>query len=100
MLADILIKPIISEKSLKAAGLGQYTFLVHNKAAKFTIKKAVAKAFKVEVLRVNLVKMKGKLKKAGRTKRLMVKKPDFAKAIVTVKSGQKIDLFEEVKGKK
>lgn len=90
---DILIKPVISEKSMKEAGFSRYTFVVNKQANKNQIKKAVEDTFGVDVLEVKTLIMKGKGGRKGR-KRLKVKEADFKKAMVTVKEGQKIDIFE------
>lgn len=90
---DILIKPIISEKSTKNAGKNLYTFQVGLTANKFEIKKAVEKTFNVNVLDIKTVIRKGKTKKAGK-KRLEVKKSSKKIAVVTLKPEQKLDIFE------
>lgn len=90
---DILIKPIISEKSTKNAGKNLYTFRVGLTANKFEIKNAVEKTFNVNVLDVKTIILKGKTKRAGK-KRLEVKKSSWKKAVVTLKPEQKLDIFE------
>lgn len=90
---DILIKPIISEKSSLAAGKNLYTFQVGLNANKFEIKNTVEKTFNVNVLDIKTIIRKGKTKRAGK-KRLEVKKSSKKIAIVTLKAEQKIDLFE------
>lgn len=91
--SDVLIKPIISEKSTKNAGKNFYTFQVNLEANKFEIKKAVEKTFNVNVLDIKTIILKGKTKRAGK-KRLEVKKSPTKKAIITLKPEQKIDIFE------
>ena len=92
-ISDILIKPIISEKSSLNAGKNLYTFQVGLKANKYEIKHAIEKTFSVKVLDVTTVIVKGKVKRAGK-KRLAVKKSSWKKAVVMLSPEQKIDLFE------
>ena len=87
-LFDIIAYPLITEKNTVEAELGKYTFRVHPKATKGDIKLAVEKAFNVKVVKVNTLNMSGKIKRVryqpGYTS-------DWKKAIVTLKSGQKIE---------
>lgn len=87
------LKPIRSEKSLGEAKLGRYTFATRVQATKTDIKRAVAKLFGVQVVSVQTAVMPGHSYRPGK-KYLRVSRPDWKKAIVAVKSGQKIDLFE------
>lgn len=64
---DIIIAPIITEKSTNLAEEGKYVFKVNSKATKVEIAKAVEKLFEVKVEKVNTVSVKGKLKRMGRT---------------------------------
>lgn len=86
---DILLEPIVTEKSMQESSLGKYTFCVHSKANKIEIRKAVENIFKVNVLRVNIVSVRGKLRRMGK---YQGKTSDWKKAIVTLKEGQKIEL--------
>lgn len=90
---DILISPIISEKSMSEAGKGKFTFRVARKADKLSIKKEVEKRFKVNVLSVSTITTKGRSKRTG-TRRVEVVSQPLKKAIVKLKPGQKIALFE------
>jgi len=90
---EILIRPIISEKSLNQAGLGWYTFAVQTKARKPAIKKAVEKTFGVKVLKVKTMIIKGKTKRIGRRLK-KIKTSSWKKAQVLLPKEQKIDLFE------
>jgi len=88
-----LIKgPIITEKThaLKEAG-NKVTLRVDVKANKIEIRKAIEELFKVKVLKVNTIQMKGKYKRLGRTEGY---RPDWKKAIVTLAPGEKIPGFE------
>lgn len=88
-----LRRPIITEKSLQAATQGFYTFEVDKKATKHQIKKAVEEQFKVKVISVRTLNYKGKKRRVGK-KRLEVEMPGFKKALIKLKEGQKIDIFE------
>ena len=78
---DIIIKPIITEKSNDSISEGKYTFKVNKKATKVEIAKAVEKLFEVKVLKVNTMTVKGKEKRVGvHTGRTS----DWKKAIVTI----------------
>lgn len=93
---QIIIKPIISEKSLNKAAFGWYTFAVDLKAVKETIGKAVEEAFKVKVLKVKTMVVKGKEKRSGK-KRIIKQQPNWKKAMVKLEKGQTIDLFAVTK---
>ncbi|GAW90908.1 50S ribosomal protein L23 [Calderihabitans maritimus] len=90
---EVLIKPVITEKSMALKEDNKYTFIVDKNANKIEIKKAVEELFNVKVLKVNTMNLKGKKKRMGRFEG---KTPDRKKAIVTLKPGDKIDLFEEL----
>ena len=78
---DIIIAPVITEKSNDGMQEGKYTFEVNKKATKVDIAKAVEKLFEVKVLKVNTVTVKGKTKRVGRYEG---KTSDWKKAIVTI----------------
>lgn len=92
--SDIIIRPVISEKSMKEAQLGRYTFLVDRTAMKPEIKVTIEKLFNVKVTKVFTSITKG-----SRTKQLRQgrKKTSFIikKARVKLQKGQKIDIFDE-----
>lgn len=90
----ILERPVITEKSMKQTTSGLYTFLVEKSKRKPEIKKEVAGQFKVDVLSVKTINMKGQ-RKMQRGRRGYYIKAGFKKAIVTLKQGQKIALFEK-----
>ena len=81
MAEDIIIAPVVTEKSSDGIGEGKYTFKVNKKATKIDIKRAVEKLFEVKVLDVNTVTVKGKEKRVGRN---VGKTSDWKKAIVTI----------------
>ena len=90
---EVLRRPLITEKSTVIQAEGKYVFEVAINANKPQVKQAVEKAFKVEVTAVNMVKMPGKRRRLGR--RMLPARP-WKKAIVTLREGDKIDLFEGV----
>jgi len=88
---NILKKPLVSEKSFSKVAMSKFTFIVNNSASKYEIKAMVEDLFKVTVTAVNTINIIGKVKKG---KKGMGKRSDIRKAIVTLKKGDKIDLFE------
>lgn len=78
---DIIIKPIITEKSNVEMRAGKYTFEVNKKATKVDVKRAVEKLFNVKVLKVNTINVSGKEKRVGRN---IGKTADWKKAIVSI----------------
>ena len=91
---DIILRPVITEKSMQQLAENKYTFLVHPKANKTMIKKAVEQIFKVRVRKVNTVRVRGKLRRVGRYAGYQ---PDAKKAIVTLAEGHRIkEFFEDV----
>jgi len=90
---DVIIAPIITEKSMAQAAKGSFTFLVAKSAGKKLISTVVAKQFKVDVIDIATLIMKGKRTRAGKRRTEVVQSP-FKKAIVRLAAGQKIDLFE------
>ena|SRR3989338_9297878 len=89
----IIKNPLITEKSLKDAGRGVFTFVVAKSANKIEIAKEVEAQFKVHVTAVKTSILKGKTKQVGK-KRNIIRMPDSKKAFISLKSGEKIDLFE------
>ncbi len=88
---EIIIRPVLTEKSYRALEEGKYTFEVHPKANKIEIAKAVEKVFNVRVKSVNTVNVKSKPRRLGwHQGRTRV----WKKAIVTLEPGQKIEFFE------
>ena len=86
---DKIISPIVTEKSTNLSEQNKVVFKVNKGFNKLLIKKNIEKIFKVEVIKVNIVNKKTKLKTTRRGK---VKVPGFKKAVVTLKKGQNIDL--------
>jgi large subunit ribosomal protein L23 len=87
---DIILKPVVSEKSYNLADIGKYTFEVHPDAKKPEIKKAVQEAFDVKVKSVNVY---NRLGKRMRNRYGFGKRSDFKRAIVTVADGESISVF-------
>ncbi|MGA2968098.1 MAG: 50S ribosomal protein L23 [Candidatus Levyibacteriota bacterium] len=90
---NVIIGPIISEKSMNDASKGRYTFKVSLKAGKRDIKKAVEEKFKVNAVKISTVTVKGRTVRAGAKRNEIIRSP-FKKAVVTVKEGQKIAIFD------
>jgi len=89
--AQILIKPVVSEKSYNQITENRYTFRVHPDAHKTQVRQAVEELFEVKVVAVNIVKMPSKPKRRGMIKGT---RPGWKKAIVELKAGDKIEIFE------
>ncbi|GFN23045.1 MAG: 50S ribosomal protein L23 [Thermoanaerobacteraceae bacterium] len=88
---DIVIAPLITEKTTNLMADNKYTFIVARDANKIEIKHAIEKLFNVKVLKVNTLPDRGKLRRMGR---FQGRQPDRKKAIVTLAPGQKIPVFE------
>jgi large subunit ribosomal protein L23 len=89
--AQVLIRPVISEKSYEQITQNRYTFKVHQDAHKTQIRQAVEQLFDVKVVGVNIVKVRAKPKRRGLTKGA---RPGWKKAIVELKAGDTIEIFE------
>jgi len=97
-LYDVLRRPLVTEKSnYQNSDLHQYVFEVAGDATKSMIKDAVETLFDVNVLRVNVMHMPAKRTRRARSRRLMVRRSSYKKAIVTLAAGDTIDVFEGVK---
>ncbi|HAB53469.1 MAG: 50S ribosomal protein L23 [Ignavibacteria bacterium RIFOXYB2_FULL_35_12] len=95
---EILIKPLITEKMTNiTADKGKYGFLVNNQSNKIEIAKAIEKKFNVHVLTVRTINYPGKLKTQFRKSgRFVGRTASYKKAVVTLKKGETIELFEQV----
>lgn len=91
MNTNIFKRPLISEKSFQEAALGKFTFVVDTKATKDDVKIACEQLFGVNVIDINIANIQGKVK---RSRKGFGKRSDYKKAVITLKKGQKIDLFE------
>jgi len=94
---QIVLRPVITEKSMEQTSRGKYTFAVRDDANKLQIKGAVEELFKVTVLEVNVINMKPKEKSRNRRRGRQVGfTSPWKKAVVTVSSGDSIEFFEGV----
>lgn len=88
---DVIIRPVVSEKSYAGLEENRYIFLVHPDANKTEIKEAIQKIWDVQVVNVNTLVRRGKIKQ----RRFVTgKKPDQKRAIVTLAEGDSIEIFE------
>ncbi len=88
---DILVRPIITERSMADSEEGKYTFVVDRRANKYQIKDAVESIFGVKVVRVNTMRMLGKRRRMGMH---FGRRPSWKKAIVQLAPGDDLDFFE------
>ncbi len=88
-----LVKPLITEKAANLATESKYVFEVSVASNKIEVAKSIEEIYGVKPLRVNILNVEGKRKKQGRT---VGKRKDWKKAIVTLKKGQTIDIYEGV----
>lgn len=93
---SLIIRPIFSEKTMRDAESSKFTFEVDSSSNKKDIKKVVALKFGVDVLGVTTTIVKGRSKRIGKKMQEVVQRP-WKKAVVQLKKGQKIDLFESTK---
>jgi large subunit ribosomal protein L23 len=97
---EVILRPVISEKSMDESSRGKYTFAVHSDANKIEIKAAIEelyKAEKVTVVSVNVLTTKAKEKRRGtRRGRIVGHTTPWRKAVITLAPGQKIEFFEGV----
>ena len=91
---DVLLQPMLTEKitAMRESG-NKVGFLVRRDANRIEIKRAVESALKVRVERVNVLNVMGKTKRLGR---FSGRRPDWKKAIVTLKAGEKLEMYESV----
>ncbi len=91
---EVLLQPLLTEKiTAMRESANQVGFLVRRDANRIEVKRAVESALKVKVARVNILNVMGKTKRLGR---FAGKRPDWKKAIVTLKPGEKLELYESV----
>lgn len=95
---DVLRRPLVTEKSnFQNSKLHQYVFEVAEDANKSMVKDAVEALFDVDVLRVNVIRVPAKRTRRAKSRRLMIRRSGYKKAIVTLVAGDTIDVFEGVK---
>ena len=96
-LFDVIRRPLITEKTNYLSGkLNQYVFEVDAKATRSLVKDSIEKVFDVKVTRVNIINTAAKQSKRGRSRRMVIRKSAYKKAIVTLAEGSRISLFEGV----
>jgi large subunit ribosomal protein L23 len=88
---DVILRPVVSEKSYAGLEANRYTFLVHPDANKTEIKEAIQKIWNVQVIGVNTMTRKGKVK---RSRYVTGRRADQKRAVVTLASGDSIEIFE------
>ena len=94
---DVLRRPLVTEKSSYQSGkLNQYSFIVANTATRAQVKDAIETLYDVNVVRVNVINVPAKRGRRLRSRRLLVRKPAYRKAIVTLAAGQRLEIFEGV----
>jgi large subunit ribosomal protein L23 len=95
---DVLRRPLITEKSnYMNSSLHQYVFEVTSDATKGLVKDAIETLFEVDVLKVNIINVPAKRTRRIRSRRLLVRRSGYKKAIVTLAPDDTIDIFEGVK---
>lgn len=94
---NVLIRPVITEKSMQDAALSRYTFVVLKEANKVEIARDVAASFNVVVKSVKTSILKGKTHRTGKKRQETITAP-WKKAVVEIEKGQKIELFDVTEG--
>ena len=90
---EVIRRPVVTEKSTLLQAQNKYVFRVATAANKAQIKEAVEKAFSVKVLSVNVSRVHGKVRRMGRA---VGRTPDWKKAVVTLRAGDRVEYFEGV----
>jgi len=90
---DVILRPVVSEKSYGLLDANAYTFIVHPDANKIQIRQAVEAIFDVKVAKVNTLNRNGK-RRRNRRSWTYGKRPDTKRAVITLVEGDRIDLFE------
>ena len=90
-LFEVIRRPVVTEKSTSLAEQGKYVFEVATEASKTQVKEAVQAAFGVGVAQVNVMRVRGKMKRFGRRPKAQ---RSWKKAVVTLNEGDTIDIFE------
>lgn len=88
---DIILSPVLSEKAVSSIHEGKYAFYVHPKANRSQVKDAIERVFEVDVVKINVLNVRGKVKSMGR---FSGRRPQRKKAVVTLKEGQRIEELE------
>ena len=90
---DIIIKPILTEKTTFLGEMGKYAFRVHGDSNKLDIRRAVEELFRVDVVAVNVSRVRGKWRRFGKSRG---RRSDWKKAVVSLAPGNTITIFEGV----
>ena len=94
---DVLRRPLVTEKSSYQSGrLNQYSFIVADHATRSQVKDAIETLYDVKVVRVNVINVPAKRGRRLRSRRLLVRKPAYKKAVITLAEGQTLQIFEGV----
>jgi large subunit ribosomal protein L23 len=94
---DVLRRPLVTEKTSYQSGrLNQYSFIVSDSATRTLVKDAVETLYDVKVERVNIINTSAKRGRRLRSRRLLIRKSGFKKAIITLAEGQSLQIFEGV----
>ena len=94
---DVLRRPLVTEKSSYQSGkLNQYSFIVAEDATRSQVKDAIETLYDVNVVRVNVINVPPKRGRRLRSRRLLIRKPAYKKAVVTLAEGQTLQIFEGV----
>jgi large subunit ribosomal protein L23 len=94
---DVLRRPLVTEKSSYQSGkLNQYSFVVANTATRTQVKDAIETLYDVSVVRVNVMNVPAKRGRRLRSRRLLVRKVGYKKAVITLAEGQTLQIFEGV----
>ncbi len=92
-LQDVIIRPLITEKSMRSVDAGKYSFEIAKTATKYDVKNALKERFNVTVVSVTTTTTKGKKRRVG-ARRQEISVADLKKAVVTLKKGEKLGMFE------
>ncbi|HXD12353.1 MAG TPA: 50S ribosomal protein L23 [Anaerolineales bacterium] len=94
---EVLRRPLVTEKSSYQSGrLNQYSFIVADTATRTQVKDAIETLYDVSVVRVNIINTPAKRGRRLRSRRLLVRKPGYKKAVITLAEGQTLQIFEGV----
>lgn len=90
-ISQVILKPVLTEKSVRGASTNKYTFIVHREATKVDVKIAIKELYGVNAEKVNVLRRLPKYR-WGRRRKPMQKRDETRKAIITLKKGEKLDL--------
>ena len=94
---EVLRRPLVTEKTSYQSGrLNQYSFIVADNATRTQVKDAIETLYDVSVVRVNIINTPAKRGRRLRSRRLLVRKPGYKKALITLAEGQTLQIFEGV----